>query len=148
MKAVGINSIVIDGSVAIAWFFDEVYSVEARALLDTIPSDGVLVPSIFPAEVTNYFGSGLRKGTISEARFFESVALLAGVPLIVDALPLEGHFQRLVPLMKEYGLTSYDASYLELAMRKGAALATLDKQMRKAAVACGVEVLPNLPKAS
>jgi prevent-host-death family protein len=41
-------------------------------------------------------------------------------------------------LSRREGLTAYDAAYLELAMREGLPLATLDRQLREAAARLGV----------
>ena len=48
----------------------------------------------------------------------------------------------LLSLALRFQLTSYDAAYLELAMRASLPLATLDKDLRSAARKVGVTVLP------
>lgn len=137
------DEMVIDGSVAIAWCFEEKYSLKAREILSD-SSISFLAPAIFPFEVTNFFGAALRKGIITESNLSQSLSLLESLSITINPQPLPASFSALIPLMSEYDLSAYDASYLALSLNRGAALATLDKKLRLAAEMCGVVVVPNI----
>ena len=64
---------------------------------------------------------------------------LGQLPIEVDAGPVPGQRQ-LFELAMRYNLSSYDAAYLELAMRHGLSIATRDAQLKLAAAAAGVDV--------
>jgi predicted nucleic acid-binding protein len=74
--------------------------------------------------------------------------LLEGLTIHEDSLPVAGSVSNMLPLAREYGLSAYDASYLEVAIRNGAALATLDGGLEKAGRKAGVEIVavPRSPK--
>ena len=61
------------------------------------------------------------------------VALLAGLELLQDGAVVTEAFDKVLPLARQYGLSTYDAAYLELAIRYAAPLATLDDDLQKAA---------------
>jgi predicted nucleic acid-binding protein len=67
--------------------------------------------------------------------------MLENAPITVDLLSTGSVFNDLLQLAEKYHLTSYDASYLELAMRSSVPLATLDKPLRRAAKDAGVALL-------
>ena len=72
----------------------------------------------------------------------EFLALLSQLAIESDAETGRYASTATIALGRKHKLTSYDAAYLELAMRRGVALATLDKTLRKAAAMEGVPVLP------
>ena len=79
-----------------------------------------------------------RRGRIQPAEIPRVLALLAPLPIQVQAAAHERARQEVLALARSEGLTCYDAAYLELAMREGLPLATLDGQLRDAAVRVGV----------
>ena len=120
---------VLDASVAVAWAFaDEAHPV-ASAALALIGTDAGCVPSLW-FEVRNVLIVNERRGQLREtdtALFLRNVARL---PIIVDRTPEE---VSVLALARRHGLTVYDASYLELAQRSAAPLATLDITLAQAA---------------
>ena len=71
----------------------------------------------------------------------EFLSLLSGLDIEEDTESSVRAFNELLPLCRDHGLTSYDAAYLDLALRKQVPLASLDDQLRQAAIALGLTVL-------
>jgi predicted nucleic acid-binding protein len=72
----------------------------------------------------------------------QRLALLASLPIVVDAETDDHAWSDTLMLAAAEGLTVYDAAYLELAMRQGAELATLDGDLARAARRLGLSVQP------
>lgn len=126
--------IVLDCSAILGLALDGEASDSAQDILDHLVTHGAVVPSLFWYELRNALLMAERRGRITpnaSAAFLADVALL---PITVDEHPREAV---VLHLARQHGLTVYDASYLELAMRTGAALATLDAALRAAATAAG-----------
>jgi len=81
-----------------------------------------------------------RRKRLSEAATVRFLALLRALPITVDPASPERAFTEIVTLARTHGLSSYDASYLELAIRRGVPIATLDTKLSKAAGECGVPI--------
>jgi len=103
--------------------------------------DQVLVPAFWCSEVLNSLLVGERKGRISADQTRAFLGDLAALRPTLDDSPLERVFRDIQALCRQHKLASYDALYVELAMRSGSPLATLDKNQREAAVANGVTCL-------
>ncbi|HZV26897.1 MAG TPA: type II toxin-antitoxin system VapC family toxin [Acidothermaceae bacterium] len=130
---------VIDTSVAMAWCFEDEATQATEAVLDLLRTDQVVVPAIWPLEVANVLLVTERRGRLSEAQASRFLELLAQLPLNVDTSPTD--MVGIVATGRRHTLSSYDASYLLLAERLGATLATLDKPLAKAARKAGVQLL-------
>jgi len=132
---------VLDCSAAMPWVFEDESSTESEAILHRLQAEGAFVPGVWPLEVCNALLVALRRGRLAEQKSERFVAALEGLPITVDE-QAQGHvFDQVLPLARQHGLSSYDAAYLELALRKKAPLATLDAGLARAAQAAGVEVL-------
>jgi predicted nucleic acid-binding protein len=136
--------VVVDASVSLAWCFGDEDEPDAERVLDRLRSGEIsaTVPAVWPAEVTNGLLVAERKGRTREADTARLVGLLAELPITVESSGIRFAGSIVVGLAREHGLTVYDASYLELAERLGAPLATLDAQLRRAAQAAGVSLAP------
>ena len=99
------------------------------------------VPSIWPLEVCNVLLVAERKKRIGAADSTRFIALLAELPIIVAAEPPERMLTEIFLLAREHNLPSYDAVYLDLAMRHGLPIATRDKKIRAAAKRSKVSVM-------
>lgn len=128
----------LDASVALAWAFPDEGSEYADAVLVSLKGETILVPSLWAIEVTNVLAIGERRKRLREAEIRRFLALLEGLPILQDFQSAGDAVKGILPLAREYGLSAYDAAYLELAVRKGAPLATLDTGLRKAAREAGV----------
>ena len=102
--------------------------------------DGAFVPSLWPAEVANGLLSAQRSGRLSETELTEAIDLFRPLKIEVDYQDRKSYIERLIALGTKYSLTSYDASYLELALRAKLPLATHDKPLSRAARKAGVRL--------
>ena len=132
--------IVLDASVALAWAFPDEGADYADAVLVGLESETILVPSLWAIEVTNGLAVGERRKRLREAEIGRFLALLEGLPILQDVQSPGEAVKGILPLARDYGLSAYDAAYLELAVRRGAPVATLDIDLRKAAREAGVSV--------
>lgn len=132
---------VVDASVALAWCFADEATPATRHLLDRMCEETAAVPSWWYVEITNVLALAERKHRITPAQTAEFIALIEGFDLDVDDHAPGRAFSDLLPLCRACHLTSYDAIYLDLAIRRHTPLATLDEPLRKAARKMGVKVL-------
>ena len=129
-------ALVIDSSLAAAWCFPDERTDYTNAILRAVaaPLEAV-APRLWAYEVSNSVLMGLRRKRITHAdaqEFFESIKSL---PIrLTDPVSYDGVFS----LADRHGLTVYDAAYLDLALREGLPLASLDKALCKAAGNSGV----------
>jgi predicted nucleic acid-binding protein len=135
--------LVLDCSIAVAWCFDDEATPELDALLDQVQAEGAVVPSLWTIEIINVLLQAGRRGRIAPAAIQERLGLLDMLPIEIDTLGTgPGWRGTVLALATADALTSYDATYLELAIRRGALLATSDKALRLAAIRHGLAVLP------
>ncbi len=134
------NRFVLDNSVVMAWCFRDVGDDYAETVLERLAISEALVPGIWPLEVASVLVAAERRQRLSETDSARFLALLADLPVRVIQEPPLRVTGAILALARETGLSSYDASYLDLAMREGAPLATLDQGLRKAAAKVGVEL--------
>lgn len=132
---------VLDASIAVAWAFEDETTPYTEAVLDSVTQGRAVVPSVWPLEVGNAVVVAERRGRMSEADGVRFLSLLTQLPIAVEAEPVERVLGEGVRLARAHGLSTYDASYLDLAMRLGAQLATRDTGLRRAASRCGVKIL-------
>lgn len=132
---------VLDNSVAVAWGFEDEDSTYADRTLGLLDADPAVAPAVWPLEVANAILVGERRGRLSAADTARFLELLGGLPIAVEDAALTGALGAVLDVGRTYGLTSYDASYLELAMRRGLPLATLDGRLADAAGRVGVELV-------
>jgi predicted nucleic acid-binding protein len=131
-----------DASATLAWFFEDETSDWTEALLTRLKSgDSAVVPNHWPVEVANAFVMAVRRGRMSKDKTARLFGDLLALPIRIDSASTETTFGPVFAYAELYGLTVYDAAYLELAVREGIALATLDNDLRIAARAAGVSLL-------
>ncbi len=131
---------VLDCSVAMAWVFPDEATAATDRLRDSLLHDTAVVPSLWPVEVGNVLLAATRRGRITRQDWKRVAADLAALPIVVDAIPSEHVWEAVLPLADEHGLSVYEGMYLELAIRRGLPLATLDKRLTRACEAAGVHV--------
>ncbi|MBT3256959.1 MAG: type II toxin-antitoxin system VapC family toxin [Deltaproteobacteria bacterium] len=132
---------VIDNSVVMTWCFKDETSQYADHILDRFEDSTGFVPAIWPLEICNVLLVAERKKRMGEAGSARFMALLAELPIIVEQEPPERMIKENFALARKHKLSSYDASYLDLAMRKGLPIATLDKNLLAAAKRSKVPIL-------
>ena len=136
------TAFVLDCSIAMSWCFEDEASADADLLLDRLRGEGAIVPMLWSWEVANVLNSAVRRGRLAPGDVTARLGLLATLPIEVDPEGASRAWRETLMLAQAHSLTAYDAAYLELALRHGAELATLDKDLRVAAVALGLKVLP------
>ena len=124
---------VIDNSVVMAWCFEDETSPYADFVLDSLKNMTAIVPSIWPLEVGNVLTVAERKKRLNEAASNKFIALLSELPIIVDQEPPERMLREILSLARKNQLSTYDASYLDLAMKRALPIATLDDRLIAAA---------------
>ena len=131
-------SLVIDASLTLAWYFDDEAAPATDAVLSRVAEAGAVVPSLWRLEIANAFQSAIRRKRIDASYRDEALAALSQLPITVDEDTEAYAWTTTLRLAERYGLTVYDATYLEVAQRRSLPLATLDKELRAAAAAVGV----------
>ncbi len=137
------GTFVIDNSVVMAWCFGDEAGAYADAVLDKLSSHTAVVPAIWPLEVVNVLLAAERRQRLKPADSVRFLTLLSALPIVVD--PDHGGrktmMKDLLVLGRERTLSSYDAAYLDLAMRNDCPIATQDKKLLEAARAVDVPVI-------
>lgn len=132
---------VLDSSVALAWVLPGEATDATEALLDEIAARGAAAPGLWPLETGNVLLQAERARRIARHERRNSLTFLAALPVRLDPETAALAHGRTTDLAEARGLTLYDAAYLELALRLALPLATLDRRLREAAQASGVELL-------
>jgi predicted nucleic acid-binding protein len=132
---------VLDASVAVAWCFDDESTPAAWGLLERLRTEPGHVPALWELEIGNILLGAERRRRISQARAAEFLGILGELDVRVDPELPGRAFRDVLPLARERRLTTYDATYLELALRLGLPLATKDTALSRAASAIRVKTL-------
>lgn len=127
-----VEHFVVDNSVVMSWYFKDETNKYADTVLDKLTGATAVVPSIWPLEVVNVLIVAERQKRLSESDSIRFLTLLSQLPIVVEYERPE-MMKELLALARAYNLSSYDASYLYLAMRKGLPIATLDNKLIEAA---------------
>lgn len=131
--------VVLDCSVTMACLFEDEASEASERLLEALADGAVAhVPQLWPLEVSNVLLVAERRGRISAAESAAFWEALRGLRIEVDEQTATRAPETILHLARHYGLSTYDAAYLELAMRRGLPLATHDRKLATAATAAGV----------
>ncbi len=130
---------VLDASVAISWCFEDETTALTEKALDMLESSYALVPPIWSLEVANVLLVAERRGRLTQAQTSRFLALLNALPLTLFESRIAT--ETLIALGREHELSSYDASYLAVALSEGLTLATQDHKLQAAARRAGVPLL-------
>ncbi len=133
---------VLDSSFVLSWGFEETGFEEGLDIITKVARLGAVAPALWTTEV-----KGLLKGVRRRRITFDETKTLAQtvsrLRVAKDSATWDQAWARSLWLAHEHKLSVYDASYLELASRKGVALATYDAKLRRVAIAEHVLVLPS-----
>ena len=132
---------VLDTSIVMSWCFEDEASLYADKVLEALDGDQAVVPTVWPLEVVNVLLVAERKRRLSKADTIRFLALLRSLPIRVEMETSDRIMGEILTLARETGLSSYDASYVDLAMRRNLPIATLDKGLRKTLGRCQVPLL-------
>lgn len=136
--------IVLDGSAALAWCFEDETTPAVRRLFARVEAGGALVPPIFPLEVANGLIMGERRGRVQPDTINGLLAALGALPIEIVRWDDQWLQVATVEVARRERLTAYDASYLSLAIERGMPLATMDRALLAAGIRRGVEIFPLL----
>ena len=136
------NAFVLDCSITVSWLFADEVTPETDGLLDRLKDSGALVPALWRLELGNVLARAEKYKRITATQMAKHLDLLDRLPIATDTETESRAFREILTLARTEGLTTYDAAYLELAMRRGLELATRDKQLVRAARRLEVETLP------
>jgi predicted nucleic acid-binding protein len=138
-----VSRYVLDNSVAMRWLLvsqkkaDQAY---AEKVLQSLAETEAVVPHLWHLEAANVLLGAEKRGELETGEVERFLAQLESLPIQVDPLTAHQAFSRTLGLSRAYKLSSYDAAYLELSIREGLPLATLDKDLRKAAKKADVDL--------
>lgn len=132
---------VLDCSVTMAWCFEDESAPGAEKALDALGSGEAVVPSLWPLEVANALLAAERRKQLTEAQSRRFIEMVRELPIVVDEGGAQRGMNEILALARERGLSAYDAAYLEVAMREGLPIATLDRELAKTAKRSGIAIL-------
>ena len=136
-------SFVLDASVALLWLAPDTHPAGvdyASATLLALKETQALVPSLMALEAANVVAKLESKGYLTQADSQRFIALLGRLNIVTDPAMAVHALGDTLHLARRHKLSAYDAAYLELALRTGLPLATLDASLAKAAAAAGVAI--------
>lgn len=134
---------VLDASVALLWLAPQTNPAGvdyATEVLMALKDRQAVVPSLLALEIANVVAKLESKGVVSEADSQRYIAVLGRLNISVDQSTAVHALGDTLNLSRRYKLSAYDAAYLELSLRTGLPLATLDVGLAKAATTAGVSI--------
>jgi predicted nucleic acid-binding protein len=135
------GDLVLDVSLSCAWCFADEASPAAWAVLERLQAAVAHVPALWVWETGNVLVQAERRGRISPAAIRTFLGLLESLPISIDQPTTTSAWHDTLALARNHRLTSYDAAYLELAMRRSLPLASRDLALQAAAQSEGVLLL-------
>jgi predicted nucleic acid-binding protein len=134
-------SLVLDASLTLSWYFEDERTPAVDAVLEQVVASGALVPPLWRIEVANGFQTAIRRKRIDRDFRDRAIRHLGLLPITVDPRSDTYVWTTMLSLADRFGLTVYDAAYLELAQRCGLPLASLDRELSEAGEILGISVL-------
>jgi predicted nucleic acid-binding protein len=134
-------SFVLDASVALAWCFEDERTPDAMELLRRLAETGAVAPMIWPLEVSNVLLVAERRKRLAVGQAGRLAGFLRQLPITLDRDTADHAWDATRSLAAQHRLTSYDAAYLELALRRRLLLASTDRELRHAAAEMNVPLL-------
>ena len=130
---------VLDNSVVSGWYLQNQATPYSQAIAERLRDDRAKVPALWELELTNVLRTACVRQRLHAQAAQQVLIHLGTLPIEIDRHPVPR--SELLALALRFGLTSYDASYLELALRLQWPLATQDTALRDAALASGVGIV-------
>ena len=119
----------IDNSVVLSWIFEDEHSKESQDTLNELIKNYAYVPSLWPFELANALYVAEKKGRIKEADAMIFIKNLKNLPVFIETNNFDNITKDILSLSREHHITVYDASYIELALRKNLTLISFDKEL-------------------
>jgi predicted nucleic acid-binding protein len=133
-------SLVLDASLTLSWYFEDERTRAIDAVLDEVAASSAVVPSLWRMEVANGLQMAIRRNRIDTAFRDRAIRQLSLLPIEVDQETDTYVWTATLRLSDRFGLTVYDAAYLELAQRRDLPLASIDKALSAAGRRLGVPI--------
>lgn len=137
-KKTAAREFVLDGSITLAWCFPDERKPYSQGVLNSLDRARAWVPSFWPLEVANALLMGERRKRSTEADTIKWLSFLAALPIAIDDETVGRCWPDALPAARLHNLSVYDAAYLELALRRGLPLASMDDKLNAAASTAGV----------
>jgi len=134
-----VTSFVLDCSVTVAWCFPDEKAPYPQSVLDAQVDTPAIVPALFHLEVANCLLVGERRKRSTPADTAMWLTFLRALPITVDDETGARAWSDTLALARAHNLSVYDAAYLELSLRRGLTVATLDDKLKAAMATAGVE---------
>lgn len=135
------KAFILDCSTTMAWCFADETNEQADTILNLLKDTKAFVPNIWSLEVINVLRVGERKKRISIDQSNNFISLINTLPIEIDMGVNELPNRKILEISRKYLLSAYDASYLELAIRKGIPFSSFDKILCAAAKKAGIDLL-------
>lgn len=132
---------VLDCSMTMAWVFSDEADEFTDALRESLLKENAVAPVLWPIEVGNVLLVAMRRGRITREDWVRIRDDLDALPIDIDPDSYGRVLEIVLPVADVHGLSVYDAMYLELALRRGLPLATLDRKLIEAAKSAEIEVI-------
>lgn len=133
---------VIDSSITLNWLLYDEQTPESDELFDLVSEQGATVPSLWRLEIANALQVAVRRKRIDAVYRDTCIKKLQQLPIEVDSETDKQAWNATLHLSERHNITVYDASYLELALRRGIPMATCDQRLAKAAREAEATILP------
>jgi predicted nucleic acid-binding protein len=134
-------TLILDCSMAMAWCFVDESTPETVGIQDRLATEAAVVPAHWYLEVTNVLAMAEKRKRIAPDDAVQFLQQLSILDIQLDDEAPRRAFEFLLPLCRSHGLTSYDAAYLDLVIRRQLPLASLDDALRQAVTSLGMQVL-------
>ena len=135
------SEFVLDCSVALTWCFPDETDDYSVGVLGLLRESEAVVPAIWSLELANALLVAERRKRITQADAVQFLSLVRELPIRTDPDTSDAAVDRIMSLARSYDLASYDACYLELAIRAGLPIATLDAKLASAAESVGIALV-------
>lgn len=132
------NTFVLDCSVTLSWCFQDETTQYTDEVLESLEKSNALVPQLWKLEVANVLLMAKKRKRITDSGIFHFLSIVDELPITI--VPTELTIKDTVLLSQKYQLTAYDASYLHLCLENNIPIATMDKQLKKAALDSGSKI--------
>ncbi len=130
---------VVDNSVVCGWLLESQACAYSEGIAQRLQTDRAIAPLLLPLEYTNVLRTACKRQKIIASQAQDMLAMLADLPIDIDTSSPSP--AQLLDLALRHDLTSYDAVYLDLALRRSLPIATTDQALANAAIAVGVGVV-------
>ena len=129
---------VVDASVTLPWFLNDERTIFSDSVFASLGVVEYWVPAVWRLEFPNALLAAERKKRIDRQTRLQALDFASGLALKVDPAAID--MRAISALAERHGLSTYDAAYLELALRQGFELITLDRALAHAAGLAGIVV--------